>query len=114
MAGGFVQLYTYDSYDLTAFLSKNGAWQIDADTGLPGYQRSYSYQWTVTKIEGQQAIDPRLDARNQIEYPSAPVDATMLTACTYHALIAHTTTCPVIFTSGTVRPIDVKKFYQYG
>jgi hypothetical protein len=114
MAGGFVQLYVYDSYDLTAFLTKDGAWQKDDETNGPGYQRAYSYQWTFTSIEGQQVIDPRQDASNQVKYPSAPIDATMLTSCTYHALVAHTATCPVIFTSGTVRPIDVKKFYQYG
>lgn len=109
--------YAYDSYDLTAALAQDNTRLLDADTKLPGFQVAYSVDWTGNQMlmqAGNIDIKPGMDAPNQIQYPNPPDDRTMLTSCTYHATNAHDSTCPVIFTSGTVKPMNVKKFYQYG
>lgn len=103
--------YAYDSYDLTGLLGPDGKRALDIDSGSPGYQLSYSVDWTGANLDN---TDPRTDASNQMQYSQAPFDKTMLTACTYHAVVAHTEKCPMILLSGTVKPVDVKKFYTFG
>ena len=110
-------LYAYDSYDLTAFLNPDGSRKPDDETNLPGFQMSYSPDWTGLQLAIAQNVPgakPGSDAPNQVQYRDPPNDHTMLTACTYHAIVARTTTCPVIFTSGTVKPMNTAKFYNYG
>jgi hypothetical protein len=107
--GEFMYLYAYDSYDQTALLGPAAQRLTDPDTGQPGYQIAYSVDWTAGELGG---VTPQQDAPNQLKYPNAPLDKTVLTLCTYHATVAHADTCPVIFASGTVRPIPVKTVYQ--
>lgn len=108
--------YAYDSYDLTAALGDDGNRLIDAETGTGGYQVAYSVDWTGLQLhlKGDPTIDIRKDADNQLKYPNAPLDRTVLTACTYHMVIAHTDKCPVMFINGTVKPVDGRKFFKYG
>ena len=107
--GDFMYLYSYDSYDQTALLGPAGQRLNDPDTTQPGFQLAYSVDWTGSDLT---KTSPRADAQNQLKYPNAPVSQTVLTICTYHATTAHSDKCPVIFASGTVRPMSVKDAYE--
>ena len=104
----FMYQYRYDSYDQTALLGPSGDRMTDPDTKLPGFQIAYTVDWTGSTIKNTKLQD---DAQNQLKYPNAPLAETVLTLCTYHSTTAHSDKCPVIFASGTVRPMSAKTAY---
>jgi hypothetical protein len=105
----FTYLYSYDSYDQTALMGPAGQRTPDPDTGQPGFQISYSVDWTGSEFL---QLPAQNDAPNQLKYPSAPPGRTVLTLCTYHAVIAHSDRCPAIFASGTARTMPIKDIYE--
>lgn len=107
--GEFMYAYSYDSYDQTALLGPAGQRLDDPDTKQPGFQIAYSVDWTANDIA---KIPAQADARNQLKYPEAPLSQTVLTLCTYHAVVAHSDKCPVMFASGTARSMSVKDVYE--
>jgi prepilin-type N-terminal cleavage/methylation domain-containing protein len=116
LQGAFIYHYAYDSYDVTAMLGTGGIRLPDAMNPTGGFQYSYSQDWTGIQmlIKANKNILASSDPNNQIKYPDAPNDQTMLTACTYHVVTAHGDKCPVIFVSGTVKPLDATLFFHYG
>lgn len=89
-----VPFYAVDSYDITAVLG--------APRGT--YQLVYARDWTGGS--GPQ------DAPNQLKYPNPPLDRTVLAWCNYHATVAGADKSPVLFASGTVKPLDAKQMAE--
>jgi hypothetical protein len=107
--GDFMYLYKYDSYDQTALLGPTGRRLNDPDSGEPGFQIAYSVDWTADALGTNNS---QLDAQNQLKYPNAPLEQTVLTLCTYHSVVYGADKCPVIFASGTARVMPVKDVYD--
>lgn len=95
-----ISFYAFDSYDLSSALG------MDGKRVGEGYQIVYSKDWTG----GSGASD----APNQLKYPSAPTDKTILAWCNYHVSTARAEKCPVIFASGTSKPLDYKQMVEKG
>src|ERR1043166_3407050 len=85
--GDFMYLYRFDSYDQTALLGSRGERLVDPDTGEPGYQLAYSTDWTGVLFGI--TPNPQQDADNQLKYRDPPLNKTVLTLCSYHAVVAH-------------------------
>jgi prepilin-type N-terminal cleavage/methylation domain-containing protein len=103
----WIQFYQYDSYDITSAVQQDGSREPTMMSNV-GCYIVYWKKWTLPTSVGTQ------DASNQLLYPSAPTDRTVLTWCNYHVTTAHGDKSPVIFTSGTVKPKDYKQVLSKG
>lgn len=106
-----VLFYAYDSYDVSSFVLQDGSRRQDPTTGQPGYQVVYSKDWNAVLPRG---LDPRQDANNQLKYPNPPLDDTIIAWCNYHVTTGHGEKSPVLFASGTAKPIDFRQMVQKG
>ena len=110
--GDFVYLYEFDSYDITAWIDRDGRWVNTPRSGQPGYQLVYSRNWTGTKTT---PLTQREDAPNQLKYVrTMPPERTVLTWCNYHVTTAGADRCPVMFASGTSKSINYKHMAESG
>lgn len=106
-----MSFYAYDSYDISASLDVTGKRLAGAGSN-PGYFVVYSKDWTAVRARG---IDPKKDAPNQLEYQkSMPTDKTILASCNYHVVTSGGNKCPVMFASGTAKPLDFKQMVTDG
>lgn len=95
--------YVWDSYSIGPY--------IDPTTGEPVrdiYSVRYSRDWTGPNGTGL------TDLPNQLKYQNPPSDRTILTACTWHAITAHSNIVTSISLAGTAKKIDLKKFLLHG
>ena len=101
-----VQFYAYDSYDITSSIMDNGKREPPTATNL-GCFIVYSKNWTAPPVGPT-------DSRNQLKYPSPPLDKTVITWCNYHVAIGGADTGPVLLASGTTQPLDWKEVLRRG
>lgn len=87
--------YMIDSYDLTSVLAGPKT----------AFQITYNRDWTGLVGTG--------DSNNQLKYNKPPADKTVITWCNYHATVAGSDMSPLLFDSGTCKPINSKKIEQW-
>ncbi len=97
--------YPYDSYDIGPKLDANG--QIVRNNGQPIYELHYSIDWTGAELGPN-------DAQNQLKYPTAPDDTTVVTWSTHQAAYSGSDKIPVLMLSGKVKAVPAKQFLQQG
>lgn len=104
--------YLYDSYDLGPRIDNEGKQVMDSN-GQPIMEVHYSLDWTGTTPDPTDPTD-RDRWRNQLKYPNAPEDRTVVTWNTYHAAKGGGSMIPVLMLSGTTRPVPISQFLQRG
>ena len=99
--------YSYDSYDVGPKLDANGQIVRRAD-GQPVYELHYSIDWTGNELGGE---DARLFP-NQLKYPNAPEDSTVITWSTHQTGYSNSDKIPVMMLNGTAKPVPRQQFLQ--
>jgi prepilin-type N-terminal cleavage/methylation domain-containing protein len=102
---GTAYFYPYDSYDVGPRLDANG--NIVRVNGQPVYELHYSIDWTG-EIPGPN------DPPNQLKYPTAPEDSTVITWSTHQAAYSGSDKIPVLMLSGKVKAVPARQFLQAG
>lgn len=97
--------YPYDSYDVGPKLDADG--NIVRNNGQPVYELHYSIDWTGAKPGPGDPI-------NQLKYPTAPEDSTVVTWSTHQAAYSYSDKIPVLMLSGKVKAVPAKQFLQAG
>lgn len=85
--------YAADSYDLTSVPGQQGQFQV-----------VYARDWTAGS--GLQ------DKPNQLKYRNPPLDKTIIAWCNYHMTVAGANMSPVLFASGTCKPLSTVTVQQ--
>ena len=101
---GQMWFYKYDSYDTGPRIDPKGI--VLTAGGQPIWELHYALDWT-----GKTGND---DKQNQLKYPNAPEDRTVITWCTYHAGYAGADKVPLLMLNGKVRPVPVSEFITKG
>ena len=99
-----VGFYTYDSYDVSSFMSVTG-------TTNGNFLVAYTSDWSAN---GPMNIPGTQDSNNQLKYKEPPPDKTIITICNRHVTTAGGDKCPVLLLSGSVKPLSFKLVYQKG
>ena len=100
--------YPYDSYDVGPKLDANG--KIVSNGGQPVYELHYSIDWTgYTPGSDEDKPYP-----NQLKYPTASDDTTVITWSTHQAAYSSSDKIPVLMLSGKVKAIPATQFLQKG
>ena len=97
--------YKYDSYDIGPQIDAKGVASPGTPTS-PIYEVHYALDWTGSMAVG--------DPLNQLKYPNAPEDRTVITWCTYHVGYAGSDKVPMLLLNGKVRPVPVSEFLSKG
>jgi hypothetical protein len=95
--------YAYDNYDVGPQISPTGTQVQNAPLEL-----HYSIDWTGPNNTGPD------DQQNQLKYPNADPNKTVITWCTYHVSNAGTTVVPVLLLNGSMKPAQASQFQQKG
>lgn len=101
-----IEYYAYDSYDISSAVMLNGK-RMAPMMANQGCYIVYSKKWTPDRPGPS-------DLPNQLLYPNAPADRTVLTWCNYHVTTASAEKCPVMLATGTTKPLDWKQVYAQG
>ncbi len=96
--------YKYDSYDIGPQINASGV--VQKNGADPIYELHYALDWT-----GKTGT---ADATNQLKYPNAPEDRTVITWCTYHAGYAGSDKVLTLMLNGKVRPVSASEFVPKG
>lgn len=104
--GSPAYFYKYDSYDAGPQVNAQGVVQKDA-TGQPIWELHYALDWTG-------AANGPTDPHNQLKYPDAPEDRTIITWCTYHAGYASSDKVLTLLLNGKVRATPTNEFIPKG
>ena len=93
--------YAYDSFDTGPQVAADG-------TIVPGVRElHYSLDWTGNS-------DHTTDPGNQLKYPNAPEDSTVLFWSTHQAAFAGSDRVPVLMLNGYVKPANAITFQAKG
>ena len=97
--------YKYDSYDIGPQINGTNGTVAGGKTN-PTYELHYALDWTGTTDKS--------DAGNQLKYPNAPEDRTVITWCTYHVGYGSADKILTLMLNGKVRPTPMNEFLSKG
>ena len=98
--------YSRDSYDVGPRLDAEGK-AVLGGNGKPIMELHYSLDWTG-------GLDSTTDPHNQLKYPDASGDKTVVTWSTHQAAYAGSEKIPVLMLNGSVKPANAKLFQTKG
>lgn len=98
-----MQFYLFDSYDITPSVGPDG--NFVASNGEQVFSIVYERDWTGNA--------GATDVPQQLKYPDAPLDRTILGWCSLHSEGRGSNRCNVMFASGSVKSIEVRRLFLY-
>ena len=97
--------YAVNAYDIGPAIDPVSGKQLLDSNNQKAYFRHYATDWT--------GVTGSTDLPFQLKYANPPDDKTMLTYCSWHALIAHSGSAPCISMGGTAKKLDLKQVLSY-
>jgi len=104
--------YTYDSYDIGPRVDDQG--RVVTINGQTVYDVHYSPNWTGVSAFWTGGVNSSGDSPIQLRYSNPPAEKTLVTYCTWHTAVGHTTTFTGISLAGQAKKLSGLDYLKFG